>query len=112
MSLMRRLDTIAHNVANASTGGFRAEEVKFEAVLSKASNDPVAYASPGQSFLSTRAGDVVRSDNPLDVAVQGAAWLAVQAPAGTVYTRDGRMRMTSQGELQSLNGYPMLDASG
>lgn len=112
MSLLRRLDTIAHNVSNASTAGFRAEEVKFEAVMAKAALDPVAYASPGQSFLSTRAGDVVRTDNPLDVAVQGEAWMAVQTPAGTVYTRDGRMRMTAQGELQTLNGYPVLDAGG
>jgi flagellar basal-body rod protein FlgF len=112
MSLLRRLDTIANNVANASSAGFRAEEVKFETVLSKASLDPVAYASSGQSFLSTRAGEIVRTDNPLDVAVQGEAWLAIQTPAGTVYTRDGRMRMTAQGELQTLNGHPVLDAGG
>ena len=40
---------------------------------------------------------------------QGNAWLALQTPAGVVYTRDGRMQMTPQGELQSVNGYPILD---
>ena len=111
-SLMRRLDSIANNVANVSTGGFRAEEVTFSTALSDVNKDPVAFASAGQTYISTRPGDIVRTDNPLDVAVQGDAWLAIQTPAGTVYTRDGRMTMTAQGELQSVNGYPLLDVSG
>lgn len=111
-ALMRRLDTIANNVANVSTGGYRAEEVTFSTVLSEVNQDPVAYVSGGRSYVATRPGEIVRTDNPLDVAVQGNAWLAVQTPAGTVYTRDGRMKLSAQGELQSLNGYPVLDSSG
>lgn len=110
-SLMRRLETIAHNVANVSTGGFRAEEVTFQTTLSEVNKDPVAYATSGQSYISRKPGEIMRTDNPLDVAVQGDAWLAVQTPAGVVYTRDGRMSMTPQGELQSVNGYPVLDVS-
>jgi flagellar basal-body rod protein FlgF len=112
ISLQKRLDTIANNVANASTAGFRAEEVKFESLLSHSSNTPVAFASTGQSYLSRASGEMVRTDNPLDVAVQGDAWLGVQTPAGPVYSRDGRMKMTPTGELQTLNGYPVLDAGG
>ena len=52
ISLQKRLETIANNVANASTAGFRAEEVKFESLLSYASSTPVAFASAGQSYLS------------------------------------------------------------
>jgi flagellar basal-body rod protein FlgF len=111
-ALMRRIDTIANNVANVSTGGFRAEEVTFETALSDMNKDPVAFASTGTSYISKRPGEIVRTDNPLDVAVQGDAWLAVQTPAGTVYTRDGRMTISAQGELQSVNGYPILDVSG
>lgn len=110
MSLMRRLETIANNVANASTAGFRAEEVKFDSLLSRTSPDPVAFASTGQTYLSRQAGEMVRTDNPLDVAVEGDAWLAIQTPTGTAYTRDGRMRMTETGELQTLNGYAIMDA--
>ena len=112
MSLQKRLETIANNVANASTAGFRAEEVKFETFLSHASSTPVAFASAGQSYLSRASGEIVKTDNPLDVAVQGDAWLGVQTPAGPVYTRDGRMKMTPTGELQTLNGYAILDAGG
>jgi flagellar basal-body rod protein FlgF len=110
MSLQKRLDTIANNVANSSTAGFRAEEVKFETLLSHASSTPVAFASAGQSYLSRASGEIVRTDNLFDVAVQGDAWLGIQTPAGPVYTRDGRLKMTPTGELQTLNGYAVLDA--
>ena len=109
-ALLRRLETIANNIANASTAGYRAEEVRFEQLLSGSALDPVAYASPGKPYLSRNAGEMVRTDNLFDVAVAGDAWLAIQTPSGTVYTRDGRMRMTDTGELQTLNGHAILDA--
>ncbi|HXE69253.1 MAG TPA: flagellar basal-body rod protein FlgF [Hyphomicrobiaceae bacterium] len=112
MSLQKRLETIAHNLANASTAGFRAEEVKFESVLSLAAPDPVAFASAGSSFISRQSGEFVRTDNALDVAVEGNAWLAIATPTGRVFTRDGRMRMTDAGELKTLNGYAIQDAGG
>ena len=86
--------------------------MRFETLLSRAGADPVAFAVTGPTFLSRRSGEFVRTDNQLDVAVEGDAWLAMQTPAGVVYTRDGRMRMTATGELQTLNGYPILDAGG
>jgi flagellar basal-body rod protein FlgF len=112
VSLQRRLETIAHNVANASTAGFRAEEVRFETLLSRAGADPVSFATTGPTFLSRRSGEFVRTENLLDVAVEGDAWLAIQTPAGVVYTRDGRMRMAPTGELQTINGHAILDAGG
>jgi flagellar basal-body rod protein FlgF len=112
LTLQRRLDTIAHNVANAATPGFRAEEVRFETLLSQAGADPVAFATAGPTHLSRRSGEFVRTENLLDVAVEGDAWLAIQTPAGQVYTRDGRLRIAPTGELQTVNGYPVLDAGG
>ncbi len=112
MAFYRRLETIAHNVANSSTAGFRAEEVKFESVLSRVPPNPTTFASRGETYLSRRAGGVVRTDNPLDVAVQGDAWLSIDINGQQVYTRDGRMMMSPNGDLQTLNGYPVLDAGG
>jgi flagellar basal-body rod protein FlgF len=113
VALERRLASIANNVANASTPGFRAEEVKFDSILAAAgSNGPVAYASPGDTFISRKAGQVNHTGNPLDVAVQGDAWLAISTPDGTAYTRDGRMHMTASGDLQSAEGYCILDPGG
>lgn len=112
VALERRLTTIANNVANMNTPGFRAEEVKFEAMLSRAGGENVAFSSSGESYISRSLGAISHTGNPLDVAVDGEAWLAISTPAGTVYTRDGRMHMTESGELLSSAGYPVLDPGG
>lgn len=112
MALQKRLDTLAHNVANTSTAGFRAEEVRFETMISSVTEDPVAFAGVGDSYLARRSGSITKTGNPLDIAVKGEAWLAVQTPEGQVLTRDGRLQMTATGELQTANGFPVLDAGG
>lgn len=112
IALQHRLETIASNVANASTAGFRAEQVKFETVLSQVPLEPVSFASSGGTYISRTPGEYIRTDNPLDVAVEGDAWLAIQTPAGQVYTRDGRMRMNEAGDLLTLTGNPVLDVGG
>ena len=108
MALDRRLTTIATNIANMSTAGYRAEQVSFQTMVSKTGDHPVAYASAGQNYISRTPGQITRTGNPLDVAVSGDGWLAVQGPSGTIYTRDGRMQMQSSGALVSMDGYPML----
>ena len=112
MALMRRLETIAHNVANSHTAGFRAEEIKFDELLSNKTATPTSFASAGTTYISRETGEIMPTNNPFDIAVTGDAWLSIQTPAGNVYTRDGRMRMTPEGELQTLNGYPILDVGG
>lgn len=112
IALMRRLETLAHNVANVNTAGFRAEEIKFDQLLSEKTDSPTAFVSAGSTYISRKAGEVTRTENPLDVAVTGDAWMAFEGPNGPVYTRDGRMTMTPEGELRTLNGYPVLDVGG
>jgi len=110
ITLDKRMTTIASNVANASTVGFRATGVSFESVLSKAGTTPTAYAAPGKDYISRTPGDQQRTDNPYDVAIVGDAWIGIQTPNGVAYTRDGRMQMLETGELQTAAGYPILDA--
>lgn len=112
VSLDRRLQTIASNVANMNTVGYRADGVSFETQLARAGDSTVAFAGSGTDFISRRSGAISKTDNPLDVAVQGDAWLGIKTPAGTVYTRDGRMTITESGELTTLNGFSLLDAGG
>lgn len=110
--MQRRLETIANNVANASTTGFRAEEIRFEAILSQAGADNTAFVRTGNTYLSRAPGGLTATGNPLDIAVEGNAWLSIQTRAGPAYTRDGRTRISENGELQSVTGAPFLDASG
>ena len=112
IALQQRLETIAHNVANTSTAGFRAEEVKFETLLSRVPANPVAFVSAGATYLSRQTGDIVRTDDPFDVAVQGDVWMSIDVEGTQVYTRDGRMMMNANGDLQTLSGRPILDVGG
>jgi flagellar basal-body rod protein FlgF len=112
VALQERLDTVAQNVANGNTVGYRGTEVKFESVLSNLSTDPVAFASPGSEVIKQTPGGIARTGNPLDVAVKGDGWLSVQSAQGPIYTRDGRMQMNAAGSLVSLSGAPMMDAGG
>jgi flagellar basal-body rod protein FlgF len=112
MALERRLNTIADNVANASTVGFRATGVKFEDIVSGTGSRSVSFASPGDTYLSSAHGSLTETGNPFDFAVQGDAWFAIETPAGTVMTRDGRFSMNENGELMSIEGHPVLDAGG
>lgn len=112
ISLQRRLETIAANIANANTMGYRVDGVTFSTELAKAGDANVAFVNQGEDYVSRRAGPMITTGNPLDVAVQGEGWFAVQSNGQTVYTRDGRMTMTESGAVVSVTGAPVLDVSG
>jgi flagellar basal-body rod protein FlgF len=112
VALERRLETIANNVANMNTVGYRAEGVSFETEVAKAGDNRIAYVSSGSSFVSRQSGALIKTGNPLDVAVQGEGWFAIDTADGVAYTRDGRMRISGTGALETLNGNGVLDAGG
>jgi flagellar basal-body rod protein FlgF len=112
IALEKRLTTIADNVANAKTVGFRATEVKFEDVVSTLGARSVAFVTPGSTHLSTASGAFTQTGNPLDFAIRGEAWFAIETPAGQVMTRDGRFTLLDTGELVSTEGHPVLDPGG
>ncbi len=112
IAIEKRLQTVASNIANMNTAGYRADGVTFETVLSNAGAEPVAFSSEGATFISRRSGEVTKTDNPLDVAVQGDAWLGIKTPTGVAYTHDGRLKIGPTGEVHTINDYPVLDAGG
>lgn len=115
MALERRLTTIADNMANLNTVGFRATEVKFDQMLAKTHNDlnaKIAFVSQGSDYFSTRSGAMEPTGNPLDVAIRGDAWFSLDTPEGQVLTRDGRFTIREDGMLVSTEGYEVLDAGG
>lgn len=112
VALEKRMNTIADNVANAGTIGFRATGVKFENIVKGLGQDEVAFASIGNTFIADQKGPMRETENPFDFAIQGDAWFGIDTPAGMVMTRDGRFTMTLNGQLTTLNGYSVLDAGG
>ena len=113
VALQKRLDTIANNIANMNTGGFRAEEVSFSTVLSRrATRRP---PSPAAAKITFRAGlaKCPRTGNPLDIAVQGDGWFAVQdAGWRRLHARRTAAHETRAASLLTVNNYPILDAGG
>jgi flagellar basal-body rod protein FlgF len=115
MALERRLDTIADNLANVNTTGFRGTEVKFNQMLGDTDNKinaKISYVSQGNDYLSGNNGELSHTGNMMDFAVKGDAWFQLDTPAGKVLTKDGRFTLTDTGELVSIRGYPVLDAGG
>ena len=109
----KRIDAIANNIANVNTAGYRATAVKFDTVMKRVGDEPVSFSGPGQAYIIRDQGPISETGNSLDVAVDGDGWMSLQTPAGTTaYTRDGRLQLTSNGDLTSVNGYPILDSGG
>ena len=106
VALERRLETIADNVANMNTVGYRATSVSFESEMARAGDARVSYASSGSDFISRRLGGLIKTDNSLDFAVKGDGWFGIMTPQGPAYTRDGRVRIDESATLRTLSGDP------
>lgn len=109
-NMKKQLTVIANNIANVNTAGFRTESVDFKSLVSRTPNEDVHFPTVAKMYTSTQQGALEQTDNPLDVAITGSGWFAINTPAGTAYTRDGRFQITALGELQTLEGNAVLDA--
>ena len=96
----KRLEVIANNIANTSTAGYKRDESHFSDFVSQST-----YTHFGQ-------GSVRRTDNPLDVALQGDGYLRVQSDEGVVYTRAGNLTLDTENTLVTQEGWPVLGKSG
>jgi flagellar basal-body rod protein FlgF/flagellar basal-body rod protein FlgG len=119
MVLERELDVVANNVANANTTGFKAENAMFEQYVLRAREN--RFESPDRQvrFVLDRAtwhnfepGAVQQTGNPLDIAIDGDGFLPVQTPNGQRYTRNGALRLDGQGQLVTMEGYPVAGENG
>lgn len=113
-AMMQRQDTLANNLANASTPGFRAELQAFRAVpvLGSGASTRV-YTLETTTGYDATPGPINSTGRSLDVAVKGESWLAVQAFDGTeAYTRGGSLDVASDGTLTTRGGLPVLGDGG
>jgi flagellar basal-body rod protein FlgF len=106
--------TIANNIANASTIGFRADRVNFERLMIK--GDGLESRQPSAETvvdMDRRAGTIVQTGRGLDIAITGDNWLAVQAAdGGEAYTRRGDLRIAPSGVLETGDGFPVMGSGG
>lgn len=105
---------IANNLANANTTGYRAMEHKFRTAEVKGEGLPTRAFTVDASVADIfTPGPLMATGRPLDVAVQGAGWIAVETPeGGEAYTRNGFLQVNSAGLLQTANGQTVLGDGG
>jgi len=114
------LDTVANNIANASTVGFRAERNLFSSVLADAGNassstlNPVinSYGILSGTMADTTQGTLEKTDNDLDLAIEGKGYFAVQTANGTMYTRSGSFQLSSKDQVVTASGDLVLGDRG
>lgn len=111
---MARQAAISNNLANVNTTGFRADIANAETRWIKGDTfDTRAQASEQVIAADMAQGAVTQTGNPLDVALNGDAMLAVQGPDGQeAYTRRGDLKVTDSGLLTTGDGLPVLGAGG
>ena len=109
-NIQKQLTVVANNIANMNTAGFRSENVDFKNLVSRTSQEDVHFPTVAKLYPATEQGSHLLTDNPLDVAISGDGWFAISTGSGTAYTRDGRFQINAFGELQTLEGFPVLDA--
>ena len=119
------LDTAANNLANAGTNGFRAARESFVGVLANGLENAAAGDAPGAAsqvgesingfgvlggtLANFGQGPLVSTSNPLDLALSGAGFFAIQTAQGVRYTRDGSFLKSPTGVLTTKQGEPVLD---
>ncbi len=121
------IDVISNNLANVSTDGFKRSRAVFEDLLYQTLRQPGARSSqqtqlPSGLQIGTGVrpvaverihtqGNLQRTDNPLDLAINGRGFFQVLMPSGTTaYTRDGSFQVNSQGTLVTASGYAVQPA--
>ena len=114
-SRAKALDVAANNIANLNSPGFKRQLLSFSNTsrLPADQTSEIERATNG-SLVSVRTvvdmspGELIRTGNPLHVALSGDGFFAVETPQGIRYTRNGSLRLSKNNELVSGEGYPLL----
>ncbi len=115
---MGRQAAVAHNLANVTSTGYRAEEHRLRAVPVQSGNTPAplptrAFAVDASTHTDYTPGPMQYTGRPLDIAVQGSGWIALAMPDGSeAYTRNGSLEMSVNGVLQTRAGIPVQGDGG
>jgi flagellar basal-body rod protein FlgF len=120
VSRTQELDTIANNLANASTVGYRAQQNVFSSVLANASNvtgsgvDTAinSFGVLSGTTLDLSQGALQKTGNELDMAIQGSGYFVVQTANGPVYTRNGSFQVSAKGQLVTSTGDAVMGDNG
>ncbi len=110
--IMRGMADVTHNLANASTTGFRADLSMFKSLTVPGAVNGGGAPVYERIGVDTTFGALQNTGVDLDVAVSGDGWIAVQAGNGEAYTRRGDLRLDSLGQLSNGAGQLIMGDGG
>lgn len=102
----RRLETISNNVSNISTPGFK-RQIDFNEVFLEQRDNII-----GSTRFDSSQGKLSKSDNPLDLAISGAAFFQLRSGNELFYSRQGQFRLADDGTVATPQGYVLQQAGG
>ncbi len=111
----RQIDTIAQNLANVSTTGYKRDDVSFEDYLMQSDTAPGAIsdgrtmAQMGSVTTDFSSGEMIHTGNTLDVAINGDGFFSIE---GDLYTRNGNFTVDSQGNVVDQKGRQVQGQGG
>ena len=112
-SIFSDINTIANNIANASTTGYRAERTLFQEYLlrtgSAGHRDSLSFSQDIGQFRDVSPGPLTVTGNSLDLAIEGNGYFVVGNPSEQFYSRTGAFHLDDQGRMVTAQGYPILD---
>jgi flagellar basal-body rod protein FlgF len=120
IAAMKRMDIISNNLANVNTPGFKKDKMNFESMLNGPVNPPAfpegTTADPllqkDNIYIDYSQGPVAQTGNAFDLAIDGDGFFVVNTPTGQAYTRQGNFRMSADGTLVTVDGYPVMGQGG
>lgn len=112
-ALASELTSVANNIANADTAGFRRDAFIFSEYVNALRGEPsLSQTRIGGRMIDAAQGDVVATDGPLDVAIEGAGFFTVETPAGPRLTRAGAFAVNDAGVIATAQGYAVGGEGG
>lgn len=113
MAVAREMSTIANNLANMNTSGFKSESMLFDQYVMKDASEgsqasKITFVQDFGQHRNLRDGTLQMTANPFDVAITGDGFFRVQTETDVYYTRNGHFRLDNAGQLVTANGDPVL----
>ena len=120
ITLQRKMEVIANNMANMNTAGFKSDELKFEEYLTpvpsvegfKGTDKQVKFVIDPHMVRNLSQGAQRQTGRELDVALGGEGWMVVKTPQGDRFTRNGQLKLSGEGTLVTSEGYPVQGEGG
>ncbi|MCX8505417.1 MAG: flagellar basal-body rod protein FlgF [Alphaproteobacteria bacterium] len=110
--MMREMDSIANNLANVSTTGFRSKHKLFQEYLEKTGKlgpqDRISFVQDVGDYRNNKFGKLQTTNRGFDLAIQGEGYFVLGSPSSNFYTRNGAFALDDKNQLVTSEGFPVL----